>query len=57
MVDSEYDVIVIGARVAGSTLATLLGQAGYRVLLADRARFPSPTLSTPCSGAAAASLS
>jgi 2-polyprenyl-6-methoxyphenol hydroxylase-like FAD-dependent oxidoreductase len=42
----EYDVIVIGARVAGSIAAILLGQAGYRVLLIDRARFPSDTLST-----------
>jgi menaquinone-9 beta-reductase len=42
----EYDVIVIGARVAGATLAAILGDAGYRVLLVDRANFPSPTLST-----------
>lgn len=46
MASLEYDVVVLGARIAGSTLATLLGQAGYRVLLVDRARFPSPTLST-----------
>jgi len=42
----EYDVIVIGARVAGSVLATLLGEAGYRVLVLDRAKFPSDSLST-----------
>ena len=42
----DYDVIVIGARVAGSVLATLLGQRGHRVLLLERARFPSDTLST-----------
>ncbi|HEV7216218.1 MAG TPA: FAD-dependent monooxygenase, partial [Chloroflexota bacterium] len=46
MAGLEYDVVVLGARIAGSTLATLLGQAGLRVLLVDRARFPSPTLST-----------
>jgi len=42
----EYDAIVIGARVAGSILATLLGKAGHRVLILDRAKFPSDTLST-----------
>ena len=46
MAGMEYDVIVLGARIAGSTLATLLGQFGLRVLLVDRAKFPSPTLST-----------
>ena len=38
--------MVVGARVAGATLAALLGDAGHRVLLADRGGFPSPTLST-----------
>jgi 2-polyprenyl-6-methoxyphenol hydroxylase-like FAD-dependent oxidoreductase len=42
----NYDVIVVGARVAGSVLAALLGQQGHRVLLLDKARFPSDTLST-----------
>ena len=42
----RYDVIVVGARVAGSTLAALLGDAGVSVLLLDRARFPSTTPST-----------
>jgi 2-polyprenyl-6-methoxyphenol hydroxylase-like FAD-dependent oxidoreductase len=46
MADLDYDVVVIGARIGGSTLATLLGEAGLRVLLIDRASFPSPTLST-----------
>lgn len=41
-----YDVIVVGARVAGSPTAMLLARAGYRVLLVDRATFPSDTLST-----------
>ncbi len=42
----DYDVIIVGARVAGSLVATLLGENGYRVLLLDRARFPSDTIST-----------
>lgn len=41
-----YDVIVIGARVAGSPTAMLLARRGYKVLLVDRASFPSDTLST-----------
>ncbi|HYX60514.1 MAG TPA: NAD(P)/FAD-dependent oxidoreductase [Streptosporangiaceae bacterium] len=41
-----YDVIVVGARCAGSPAAMLLAQRGYRVLLVDRATFPSDTLST-----------
>lgn len=43
---TDYDVIIVGARVAGSLLATLLGERGHRVLLLDRAHFPSDTLST-----------
>ena len=43
---SEYDVIVIGARVAGSPTAMLLAQRGYNVLLLDRATFPSDTISS-----------
>lgn len=42
----EYDVIIIGARVAGSVLATLLGETCHSILVLDRARFPSDTLST-----------
>ena len=41
-----YDVIVVGARCAGSPLAMLLARRGHRVLLLDRARFPSDTVST-----------
>jgi 2-polyprenyl-6-methoxyphenol hydroxylase-like FAD-dependent oxidoreductase len=41
-----YDAIVIGARCAGSPTAMLLARKGYRVLLLDRAGFPSDTLST-----------
>lgn len=41
-----YDAIVIGARAAGAPTAMLLARSGYRVLLVDRATFPSDTLST-----------
>jgi 2-polyprenyl-6-methoxyphenol hydroxylase-like FAD-dependent oxidoreductase len=41
-----YDAIVVGARCAGSPVAMLLARRGYRVLLVDRASFPSDTLST-----------
>jgi flavin-dependent dehydrogenase len=44
--DLECDVLVVGARVAGSVAATFLGRSGHRILLVDRARFPSATLST-----------
>jgi len=42
----HVDVVVVGARVAGATVAALLGDAGVRVLLVDRVSFPSATLST-----------
>ena len=42
----NYDVIVTGARCAGSPTAMLLARRGYRVLLVDRAHFPSDTIST-----------
>lgn len=42
----DFDVIVVGARVAGSILSAVLGRKGYKILLLDRARFPSDTLST-----------
>src|SRR3954447_15642734 len=44
--DDVYDVIVVGARCAGSPTAMLLARQGYRVLLTDRATFPSDTIST-----------
>lgn len=44
--DSHYDIVIVGARVAGASLALLLGQQGHRVLLIDRDSFPSDTLST-----------
>jgi 2-polyprenyl-6-methoxyphenol hydroxylase-like FAD-dependent oxidoreductase len=36
-----YDAIVVGARCAGSPVAMLLARRGWRVLLVDRATFPS----------------
>ncbi len=40
------DVIVVGARCAGSPTAMLLARKGHRVLVVDRATFPSDTIST-----------
>jgi flavin-dependent dehydrogenase len=42
----SYDVVVVGGRVAGATVAALLGDAGVRVLVVERVAFPSPTIST-----------
>ena len=41
-----FDAIVVGARCAGSPTAMLLARQGYRVLVVDRATFPSDTVST-----------
>ncbi|HET8843805.1 MAG TPA: NAD(P)/FAD-dependent oxidoreductase [Ktedonobacteraceae bacterium] len=41
-----YDVIVVGARCAGAPTAMLLARKGYRVLLVDKATFPSDTMSS-----------
>ena len=41
-----YDAIVVGARCAGAPTAMLLARQGYRVLVVDRATFPSDTVST-----------
>jgi flavin-dependent dehydrogenase len=46
MVDQQFDAIVVGARCAGSPTAMLLARKGYKVLVVDRAGFPSDTLST-----------
>jgi 2-polyprenyl-6-methoxyphenol hydroxylase-like FAD-dependent oxidoreductase len=46
MAGQRFDVIVVGARVAGAATAMLLARRGMRVLAVDRARFPSDTLST-----------
>jgi flavin-dependent dehydrogenase len=46
MAENRYDAIVVGARCAGSPTAMLLARKGYKVLVVDRARFPSDTVST-----------
>jgi flavin-dependent dehydrogenase len=38
-----YDAIVVGARCGGAATALLLARKGHRVLLVDRASFPSDT--------------
>ena len=40
------DVVVVGARAAGASTAMLLARRGHRVVLLDRAHFPSDTIST-----------
>jgi flavin-dependent dehydrogenase len=46
--ESHYDVIIVGGRPAGASLAARLGQEGWRVLLLDRSAFPSaPAVSYP----------
>lgn len=42
----RFDVVIVGARCAGSPLATALARAGLRVAVLDRANFPSETPST-----------
>ena len=46
MAINRYDVIVVGARCAGSPTAMLLARKGHKVLVVDRATFPSDTVST-----------
>ena len=46
MSSRSYDAVVVGARCAGSPIALLLARQGHRVLLVDRASFPSDTVST-----------
>jgi flavin-dependent dehydrogenase len=43
---NQYDAIVVGARCAGSPTAMLLAKKGYKVLVVDKATFPSDTIST-----------
>jgi 2-polyprenyl-6-methoxyphenol hydroxylase-like FAD-dependent oxidoreductase len=43
---NSYDIVVVGARVAGAATAMLLGRNGHRVLLVDRGRYGTDTLST-----------
>ncbi|MFL6081136.1 MAG: NAD(P)/FAD-dependent oxidoreductase [Ornithinibacter sp.] len=44
--NAGYDVVVVGARVAGASTAMLLARAGARVALVDRAGYGSDTVST-----------
>ena len=46
MAGNQYDAIVVGARCSGSPTAMLLARKGYKVLVVDRATFPSDTIST-----------
>jgi 2-polyprenyl-6-methoxyphenol hydroxylase-like FAD-dependent oxidoreductase len=43
---SRFDAVVIGARCAGAATAMLLARAGHRVLMVDRGRYGTDTLST-----------
>ena len=43
---TAYDAIVVGGRCAGSPVAMLLARLGHKVLVVDRATFPSDTIST-----------
>ena len=42
---NDFDVIIVGARLAGATLAGFLSKTGQRVLLVDRVTFPRDTVS------------
>ncbi|HEY7697399.1 MAG TPA: FAD-dependent monooxygenase, partial [Vicinamibacteria bacterium] len=43
---SSYDVLVVGARVAGASTSMLLARHGLRVLVVEQGRYGSDTLST-----------
>ena len=43
---SDYDVVVVGGRVAGAATALLLARSGARVVLVDSGTYGSDTLST-----------
>lgn len=42
----KVDVVIVGARCAGSAAAVPLARAGLEVVVLDKARFPSDTMST-----------
>jgi 2-polyprenyl-6-methoxyphenol hydroxylase-like FAD-dependent oxidoreductase len=46
MPECNFDVVIVGGRVAGAGLAIHLAQAGRKVAVLDRASFPSGTTST-----------
>jgi len=41
-----FDVIIVGARIAGATTGLLLAKKGYNVLVVDKTNFPSDTISS-----------
>src|SRR5512132_4709385 len=43
---SRHEVVVVGARVAGSATAMLLARLGHDVVVVDQASLPSDTIST-----------
>ncbi len=45
---TEFDAVIVGARCAGATLATLLARGGWNVLMVDRDELGSDTLSSHC---------
>src|SRR5438105_11502413 len=45
-VREQADVVIVGARVAGSPAATELAKRGRKVIVLDAGTFPSDTLST-----------
>lgn len=54
---TDFDVIIVGGRPAGSTLAARLGRQGIQVLLLERSTFPSrPAASSPAIYASAMRL-
>src|SRR4051794_35176620 len=46
--ESKYDVLIVGGRPAGASLAARLGAQGRSVLVVDKARFPSPPSVPSC---------
>src|SRR5205085_6805081 len=46
VMNPAYDVVVVGARVAGAATAMLLARSGLRVLVLDRDSYGSDTVST-----------
>ena len=45
-IHKAYDVVIVGARVAGAATAMLLAAAGLRVLVFDKSRYGTDTVST-----------
>src|SRR6188472_2330370 len=43
---TRHDVVIVGARAAGAATAMLLARAGLTVLVLDRSRYGTDTLST-----------